>query len=62
MRDSYVNEVIRRGNELSVLEQAALLFPRNTSAIRWAVAAAFGMLLTFLPSVCTAAHAFSHII
>lgn len=57
MRDEYLNQIIRRGNELTVLEQAALSFPKRTSAIRWAVAAAFGMLVTFLPSVCTA-HAF----
>ena len=57
MRDEYLNQIIRRGNELAVLEQAAQSFPKNTSVIRWAVAAAFGMLVTLLPSVCTA-HAF----
>ena len=54
MRDEYLNQIIRRGNELAVLEHAALSYPKNTSVIRWAVAAAFGMLVTFLPSVCTA--------
>ena len=62
MRDDYLKQIILRGNELTVLEQAALLFPRKTSAIRWAVAAAFGMLVTFLPAVCSAAHAFSQMI
>ena len=57
MRDEYLNRVIRRGNELSVLEYAAESFPKNLSVIRWAVAAAFGMIVTLLPSVCTA-HAF----
>lgn len=57
MRDEYLNRIIRRGNELAVLEQAALSYPRSTAAIRWAVAAAFGALVTLLPSVCTA-HAF----
>ena len=57
MRDEYLNQIVRRGNELAVLEHAALSYPKNTSVIRWAVAAAFGMLVTFLPSVCTA-HAF----
>ena len=57
MRDEYLNQIIRRGNELAVLEQAALSFPKKTTLIRWAVAAAFGMLVTLLPSVC-AAHAF----
>ena len=57
MRDEYLNQIIRRGNELAVLEQAALSYPKSTSAIRWAVAAACGMLVTLLPSVCTA-HAF----
>ena len=57
MRDEYLNQIIRRGNELAVLEQAALSFPKKTTLIRWAVAAAFGMLVTLLPSVCTA-HAF----
>ena len=57
MRDEYLNRIIRRGNELAVLEQAALSYPKNTSVIRWVVAAAFGTLVTLLPSVCTA-HAF----
>ena len=57
MRDEYLNQIIRRGTELTILEQAALSYPKSTSAIRWAVAAACGMLVTLLPSVCTA-HAF----
>ncbi len=54
MRDDYLNDVIRRGNELAVLEQAALSFPRRTSAVRWALAAAFGALVALFPSVCSA--------
>ena len=54
--------MIRRGNELNVLEQAAVLYiPKNSSIIRWAVAGAFGLLVTLLPSVCTA-HAFLQMI
>ena len=62
MRNEYVNAVIRRGNELNVLEQAAALYnPKGSSAVRWAVAATFGLLVMLLPSVCTA-HTFIQII
>ena len=54
MRNDYLNDVIRRGNELAVLEQAALSFPRRTSAVRWVLAAAFGTLVVLFPSVCSA--------
>ena len=62
MRDDYLKNIILRGNELNLLEQAASVpFPKNASVIRWAVAAAFGLLVTLLPSVCTA-HAFFQMI
>ena len=62
MRDDYLKNIILRGNELNLLEQAASVsFPKNASAVRWAVAGAFGLLITLLPSVCTA-HAFFQII
>ncbi len=54
MRNDYLNDVIRRGNELAVLEQAALSIPRKTSPVRWTFAAAFGVLLSLIPSVCSA--------
>ena len=58
MRDDYLDNVIRRGNELGMLEQAAALCrPSRTSGVRWAVAAALCLLITLLPSVCSA-HAF----
>ena len=54
MRNGYLNTVIRRGNELSVLEQAALALPEKESPVRWMIAAAFGILVTLFPSVCSA--------
>jgi len=54
MRDPYLNRVIRRGNELAVLEQAALSVPEKTSPVRWVIAAAFGLFVAFFPSVCSA--------
>ncbi len=54
MRDPYLQEIICRGNELILLEQAALSVPKKASPVRWAVAAAFGLLITLLPSVCNA--------
>ena len=55
MHDEYLNDVVRRGNTLNMLEQAAVLNkPDRFTAVRWAVAAAFGLLATLLPSVCTA--------
>ena len=62
MRNDYLDRVLRRGNELELLDRAAALCPsRKASAVRWAVAAAFGLLVTLLPSVCSA-HAFFQII
>ena len=62
MRDEYLNAIIRRGNELNMLEQAAVLYSsRSSSLVRWAVAGAFGLMVMLLPSVCTA-HAFFQII
>ena len=61
MHDDYLNEIIHRGNELAVLEQAALVFPKKNSTGRWIVAAAFGVLLSLIPSVCSA-HAFFQMI
>ena len=61
MKNEYLEQVIRRGNELNALEQAALCLPVRSSAVRWVVAAAFGLLVTLLPSAGTA-HAFFQII
>ena len=62
MRDDYLEKVIMRGNELTLLEQAAALcVPRKTGAVRWAVAAALGLLVTLLPSVCSAQAFFQYI-
>jgi len=54
MRDPYLNDIIHRGNELALLEQAVLSVPKKESPVRWIVAAAFGVLVTLFPSVCTA--------
>ena len=54
MSSEYLNKVVRRGNELGVLEQAALALPKKSAPVRWIVAAAFGALLTLIPSACTA--------
>ncbi len=55
MQDEYLKEVIRRGNELTLMERAASLTPsRHTSAVRWVVATACGLLFTLIPSVCGA--------
>ena len=54
MRDEYLNGIIRRGNQLALLEQAALSILEKGSPVRWIVAAAFGLLVALFPSVCTA--------
>ncbi len=54
MRDDYLNGIIHRGNELAALEQAALVFPEKNSPVRWIAAAAFGVLLSLIPSACSA--------
>ena len=52
MRDEYLNQVIRRGNELSVLDQAARrlenLKTSRGGALRWAVAAGLGLLTALI--------------
>ena len=59
MNGEYMNKVIQRGNELILLEQASTYLPRKSSAVRWAVAAALGLLCTLLPSVTAAQVCFS---
>lgn len=54
MRDPYLNDIVHRSNELALLEQAVLSVPKKESPVRWIVAAAFGVLVTLFPSVCTA--------
>ena len=55
MRDDYLNQVICRGNELSLLDRAtACSLPANSSTVRWVFAAGFALLLTLFPSVCSA--------
>ena len=54
MREPYLNGIIRRGNQLALLEQAALSIPEKGSPVRWIVAAACGVLLSLIPSVCSA--------
>ena len=53
MRDQYLNDIIHRGNELALLEQAALSVPEKASPVRWIVASAFGLFVVLFPSVCT---------
>ena len=55
MREDYLDQVIRRGRELASLERAADSFASaGNGALRWIVAAAFGLLVTLFPSVCAA--------
>ncbi len=61
LQNEYLNAIIRRGNELAALEQAALSFPEKQTPVRWMVGAAFGLLIALFPSVCTA-HAFFQMI
>ena len=41
MRDQYLKDIMLRGNELALLEQAALSVPEKVSPVRWMIAAAF---------------------
>ena len=50
MRDRYLEEVLRRAGELNALEAAALRLPDRTRPVRWAVAAALGLLAALVPS------------
>ena len=55
MREDYLDQVIRRGRELAALEKAADHFvPAGGTALRWIVAAAFGLLAALFPSVSAA--------
>ena len=49
MRDDYLNQVICRGNELSLLDRAATCsLPARKSTVRWAVAAGFASVDDFV--------------
>ena len=50
MRDDYLENVLRRGRELSVLHEAAARLPSGSAAVRWAVAVSFGALVALLPA------------
>ena len=50
MRDRYLEEVLGRAAELRALEAAAMRLPDRTRAVRWAVAAALGLLAALVPS------------
>ena len=54
MNNTYLDQVIRRGNELNLLEQAAVCFLERSGVMRWAIAAALGLIFTLLPSVTAA--------
>ena len=61
MHNDYLNHVIRRGNELAELERAASSFQVKSSLVRWIVAAAFGLMLSLIPSVSSAQAFFQRI-
>ena len=54
MNNTYLDQVIRRGNELNLLEQAAVCFLERSGVMRWEIAAALGLIFTLLPSVTAA--------
>jgi len=59
MNREYMDQIIRRGNELVLLEQAAECIPLKSSVVRWVAAAVLGALCTLLPAVTAAQTCFS---
>lgn len=54
MNNTYLDQVVRRGNDLNMLEQAAVCFPERSGVMRWVIATALGLIFTLLPSVTAA--------
>ena len=61
MKDKYLQDVISRSNELALLDRAARLLPERSTAGRWIVAAALGLLTVLYPAF-GAAQVFSYLL
>lgn len=51
MKDRYLQDVIRRGQELERLDRAARLLPEGRSAGKWMIAVALGLAGVLFPAV-----------
>ena len=58
MKETYLQDVLRRAGELALLDKAAAVMPDRTSIGKWILAAALGLISLLYPAV-SAAQAFT---
>ena len=54
MKEQYLQNVLRRADELALLDQAAAVMPDRASAGKWILAAALGLISLLYPAVSAA--------
>ena len=54
MKETYLQDVLRRAGELTVLDRAAAVMPDHVSAGKWILAAALGIFSVLYPAVSAA--------
>ncbi len=54
MKETYLQDVLRRAGELAVLDRAAAVMPDRVSAGKWILAAALGVVSILYPAVSAA--------
>ena len=54
MKETYLQDVLRRAGELAVLDRAAAVMPDRVSAGKWILAAALGVVSILYPVVSAA--------
>ena len=55
MSEEYIREILQRGRELALLDEAAGTLAKEKRSARWLVAAALGALAAMLPTAAAAA-------
>ena len=61
MKETYLQDVLRRAGELAMLDRAAAVMPDRVSAGKWILAAALGIISVLYPAV-SAAQVFTQLI
>ena len=54
MKETYLQDVLRRAGEIALLDRAAAVLPERASAGKWILAAALGIFSVLYPAVSAA--------
>ena len=54
MKEKYLQNVLQRAGEIALLDRAAAVLPERTSAGKWILAAALGIISVLYPAVSAA--------